>query len=233
MTWFRFYVEALHDPKVQRLAPADFKLWVNLLCLAKIANGAGRLPDDVQMAYAVRYRPTRLRTALERLAGAGLVHEDCHGWRIHGWEKRQFESDSSTARVKRHRFRNVSSAVTVTAPEAEAETETDTEAEQLAATPHMAAGPEQSPAGARPSVAWLRRVISEYGAGCAEHALAEAREYGAQSLSYAEAIMRRHRAEGCPLPDGEKAARLAAAHRLPGPEAEWLQSRYERARAPG
>ena len=49
--WFRFYNEALDDPKVQKLPPALFKSWVNLLCLTARHDGtlppaAGQMPQQ-------------------------------------------------------------------------------------------------------------------------------------------------------------------------------------------
>ena len=41
MKWFRFYHDAIDDPKVQRLPGDVFKFWVNLLCLASRSNERG------------------------------------------------------------------------------------------------------------------------------------------------------------------------------------------------
>ena len=49
--WFRFYAEALNDPKVQRLDGETFKGWVNLLCLAKAHDGT--LPDIPDIAFGL------------------------------------------------------------------------------------------------------------------------------------------------------------------------------------
>ena len=44
--WFRMYAEVVDDPKVQRLSPALFRAWVNVLCLA--ASNGGVVPvNDV------------------------------------------------------------------------------------------------------------------------------------------------------------------------------------------
>ena len=52
MKWFRFYADALDDPKVQRLPPPIFKTWVNLLCLA--SKNEGNLPSAEECAFALR-----------------------------------------------------------------------------------------------------------------------------------------------------------------------------------
>ena len=50
--WFRFYDEALDDPKVQRLAPHLFKTWINLLCLASKEDGT--MPSNDDIAFRLR-----------------------------------------------------------------------------------------------------------------------------------------------------------------------------------
>lgn len=126
--WFRFYNEALDDPKVQQLDPVVFKHWVNLLCIA--CRNDGKLPSHEAMAFSLRLDIIGLESLLDRLLIAGLIDVrkgGANGSYIapHGWEKRQYKSDTSTERVKR--FRNVSVTVNETAPE------TDTETELLAA----------------------------------------------------------------------------------------------------
>jgi len=39
MQWFRFYADALNDPKVQSMDGDSFKAWVNLLCVTLQCNG--------------------------------------------------------------------------------------------------------------------------------------------------------------------------------------------------
>lgn len=126
--WFRFYNEALDDPKVQQLDPVVFKHWVNLLCIA--CRNDGKLPSHEAMAFSLRLDIIGLESLLDRLLIAGLIDVrkgGANGSYIapHGWEKRQYKSDTSTERVKR--FRNVAVTANETAPE------TDTEAELLAA----------------------------------------------------------------------------------------------------
>lgn len=126
--WFRFYDEALNDPKVQMLPADDFRSWVNLLCLA--SKNDGKLPDVAAMAFALRVTENAIETIIERLSNAGLIDKvngGANGYHYapHGWSKRQYKSDTSNERVKRHREK--SRNVTVTPPETEADTETETE----------------------------------------------------------------------------------------------------------
>jgi len=125
--WFRFYSEALNDPKVQRLDGETFKFWVNILCIA--SENDGRLPDVADMAFALRMDDNACLTVVERLLNGGLIDRlngGPSGWHYapHGWTKRQYKSDGSTDRVKR--FRERSKGVSETAPD----TDTDTEKEK-------------------------------------------------------------------------------------------------------
>ena len=122
--WFRFYSEVLDDPKVQRLDGETFKMWVNILCLT--AKNDGHLPPVADMAFALRIAPNVCETVVERLLNGGLidrVNGGANGWHYapHGWEKRQYKSDSSNERVKRYRQRF--KTVSETPPETETETE--------------------------------------------------------------------------------------------------------------
>lgn len=134
--WFRLYEDMVHDPKVQRL-PADmFKGLINLWCIAS-ANG-GTLPHDGDLAFALRMSEPKVRAMISWLTEAGLIDHDETGRRPHNWDARQFKSDVSTERVKRHRNakRNVSSSLQGTPPD----TETDTEAETDPETPSLREG---------------------------------------------------------------------------------------------
>lgn len=105
MQWFRFYSEALDDPKVQRLTGDLFKVWVNLLCLANEQEERGTLPLADDIAFRLRLDDQKARDALNGLRRAGLLeyNTDTDKYRVHAWDKRQFASDDSTERVRRFR----------------------------------------------------------------------------------------------------------------------------------
>jgi hypothetical protein len=69
--WFRYYDDAMDDPKVQRLSGDLFKTWVNLLCLA--SKSGGKLPsnDDIAFRLRISIQDAQLRT--EDLIMAGLI----------------------------------------------------------------------------------------------------------------------------------------------------------------
>ena len=134
MTWFRFYSEVLDDPKVQRLSPHLFRAWVNLLCLAN--ERGGKLPSIDDIAFRLRVSPQDAEQYLSDLVMAGLIdivtRGNAHETVMHGWEKRQFQSDTSTQRVRKYRKRlqenqrNGDETFRETAPDHN-RTETDTE----------------------------------------------------------------------------------------------------------
>lgn len=106
MKWFRFYDEALDDPKVQRLPGDLFKLWVNLLCLASKNDERGVLPGSVEdIAWRLRVDIDWLRASIHTLQGQGLLDwvDDEKQYQPHNWQGRQYPSDDVTARVNKHR----------------------------------------------------------------------------------------------------------------------------------
>jgi hypothetical protein len=119
--WFRLYDAVLDDPKVQRLPDRMFKAWINLLCLA--SRHGGELPPVQDVAFALRATPQQAVLIVDALSSAGLLDRHDDGLRIHAWEARQYQSDGSAARMRRHRARQRAGDVTVTAPESEAESD--------------------------------------------------------------------------------------------------------------
>lgn len=104
MNWFRFYSEALDDPKVQRLPGDLFKAWVNLLCLANKGRIRGVLPSTADMAFALRLDERQVDGIVDRLIAAELLEHNAFGDLVpHGWEGRQAASDDGAARKRAQR----------------------------------------------------------------------------------------------------------------------------------
>lgn len=102
--WFRFYHEAIDDPKVQLLPPPVFKAWVNVLCIASRNTPRGTLPQEAETAFQLRIDITEARKILTALRVAGLLDGDTgETLQVHGWNGRQMQSDNSVPRVKKHR----------------------------------------------------------------------------------------------------------------------------------
>lgn len=187
--WFRYYDEALDDPKVQKLDGETFKGWVNLLCLA--SRSGGKLPCLTDIAFALRTSEDAARTLVERLLNGGLIDKasggaDGYTYAPHSWAKRQYKSDTSNERVKRYRQR--SKAATETAPDTETDTEIAVSKDTGASAPFdpaaiifksgvaliTAAG--KSEAHAR---SWLGKARKDYGDGPLVAAIGAAKREGA------------------------------------------------------
>jgi len=127
--WFRLYDDVLNDPKVQRLSGESFKFWINMLCIA--SKNGGVLPSIEDMAFALRVSNDVCTSLIDELKTCGLI-DGSKRLVPHGWEKRQYKSDTSTDRVKRfrERSRNVTETVSETAPDTDTETDTETDKNQ-------------------------------------------------------------------------------------------------------
>jgi len=130
LLWFRFYAEALNDPRVQSLEPQAFKAWVNFLCVASAREGL--LPDMNTLAFAIRTSMDETEKMFHTLLEASLIapvkNQHGHAYAIRNWAKRQFKSDSSTGRVKR--FRNVTCNADVTPSEIRVQSSEQSRAEK-------------------------------------------------------------------------------------------------------
>jgi hypothetical protein len=126
MDWFRMYSEFASDPKVQSMSEVMQRRLIMLFCL-RCSNTLVTLQDD-EIAFALRISETDLAESKAVFMRKGFIDE---GWEILNWDKRQFVSDSSAARVARHRAKKKEAAkqdgnVTVT-PQIQNRTEADTE----------------------------------------------------------------------------------------------------------
>lgn len=122
--WFRFYADAMRNPKVGRLTDKEFRLWVELLSVA--AENDGLIPCLEDLKHMLKRRLDHLSTGVDRLISIGLIDRLDGCYVPHDWNKSQYKSDVSTDRVKQHRKkRNVSE----TPPETD--TEADTEKKEI------------------------------------------------------------------------------------------------------
>ncbi len=136
--WFRYHIETLDDPKVQRLPAEYFRVWVNLLCIAKRFDG--EMPPESDCAFMLRMNLDAFHETFEALKVAGLF--DVSGGqkkttKPHNWSKRQYKSDSSTERVKRFRKRSMKPPCNApeTPPEQNRAEKKETKATALAKNP--------------------------------------------------------------------------------------------------
>ena len=142
--WWRAYEAALNNPKLQRLPGEHFKAWFNLCCLASKSDG--RLPDVVDIAFALRIPEKRATSLIEALKNAGLIDDVDGSLSMHDWDEHQYKSDSSAERVRRYREKsrnaesNAERNVTVT-PQNRADTEQIQNRAEQRTPPAAAASP--------------------------------------------------------------------------------------------
>ena len=102
MDWFRLYGEFATDPKVQMLSEAMQRRLVMLFCL-ECSNGIETFhvtERETSIAFALRITEEALAETKEVFVRKGFINDD---WTLCNWSKRQYVSDSSTARVKAYR----------------------------------------------------------------------------------------------------------------------------------
>lgn len=127
LPWFRAYTDMVDDEKLRLLAFEDRWHFVALLC----CKGAGLLDagDSApllrrKLAVKLGLASRELEEVARRLAEVDLI--DFETFQPLAWEQRQFQSDSSTARVKAYRERMKRSC---NVSETAQDTDTDTESE--------------------------------------------------------------------------------------------------------
>lgn len=95
--WFRMYAEFASDPKVQMLSETDQRRYIMVLCIR--CNGDVTLQDE-EVAFQLRICNEEWLKTKGVLVSKNLIGEDN---KPTAWNKRQFASDSSAARVSKHR----------------------------------------------------------------------------------------------------------------------------------
>ena len=128
--WFRMYAEFAADPKVQMMSEVDQRRFVMVLCL-RCSNDCVTLQDD-EVAFQLRISNEEWAQTKARFLAKGLINDDN---KPTAWDRRQFVSDSSAERVRKHRDKKKQAAklvcnVTATPPEADTEADTEAEAEE-------------------------------------------------------------------------------------------------------
>jgi hypothetical protein len=121
--WFRLYSEFASDHKIQMMSEADQRRFVMLLCL-RCCNGDVTL-HDTEIAFQLRVTAEEWAATKAVFLARNLIDSTN---KIVAWDRRQFVSDSSAARVAKHRERKKQACnVTVTPPDTDTDTDTDTE----------------------------------------------------------------------------------------------------------
>jgi len=150
LPWFRLYTETVDDEKIRLLAFEDRWHYVAILC----CKGQGILDEENdalklrKIAVKLGLQLRELEEVVRRLSEVGLVDQEtiqpC------GWCKRQYTSDNSTERVRKHRekaksrektsakhdetLQKRSETVSVTPPDTDTDTEKRARATRLQLT---------------------------------------------------------------------------------------------------
>ncbi len=165
MQWFRFYTEAISDKKLRRIARDNNEsmahvlgVWTIILSMASDSPIRGTLLisdevpatiDDINDAAGCNVTATFQKLLVTGLVTPGVTEDGQTVYTVPAWDKRQFESDSSATRVKRHRERKKaaqnSADVTLqqrssNAPDTETESETEETPKVGGALPPTGAG---------------------------------------------------------------------------------------------
>lgn len=128
-SWFRMYHEFSTDPKIQMLSEVNQRRYVMILCL-RCSNDHVTL-HDVAVAFQLRISNDEWLDTKKVLMSENLINDSNQPI---AWEKRQYISDSSTARVRAHREKaktSVKQPCNVTETKCNAlDTDTDTDTEK-------------------------------------------------------------------------------------------------------
>jgi hypothetical protein len=96
--WFRLYSEFAHDPKIQMLPEAMQRRYVMLMCLR--CSETLETLHETEVAFQLRLSEAELIETKQLFVSKNFIDKQ---WNLLNWDKRQFVSDSSTMRVRKHR----------------------------------------------------------------------------------------------------------------------------------
>jgi len=120
LPWFRFYHEAATDSKFDVISMTTgidwcsvFGAWSKILCVAASSPVRGSLYVTLQKRFSNAHVTAMLRFGNEQSEAIMQAFIDCDmldldeqsAYRVKNWEKRQYDSDNSTKRVREFRKR--------------------------------------------------------------------------------------------------------------------------------
>lgn len=121
MQWFRFYTEAISDKKLRRIARDNNEsmahvlgVWAIVLSMASdspvrgqllISNDVPATIEDIEDAAGCNVTATFQKLLVTGLVTELVTNDGKTVYIIPAWDKRQFDSDSSATRVRKHRER--------------------------------------------------------------------------------------------------------------------------------
>ncbi len=98
LPWFRMYAEFATDPKVQSMSETLQRRYTMLLCLH--CSGEYEELTDEELSTALRITAQELQETREIFRAKKFLDEEN---KIRNWNKRQYKSDDSAERVRKHR----------------------------------------------------------------------------------------------------------------------------------
>ena len=129
--WFRMYAEFATDAKVQSMPEAMQRRLMMLLCL-RCSDVLATLQED-EIQFAMHISADELTETKALFVRKGFTDSE---WNLLNWDKRQFNSDSSTERSRKSReAKKVSAELVATLRNVAAtppDTDTDTDKEAIA-----------------------------------------------------------------------------------------------------
>lgn len=104
MKWFRLYTEIRDDPKMWELTDLQFRIFINLLCLASEQDKNGSVfGHPSAISWSIRCDRRAFDRATKTLIEHNILKEIDGGFEIINWRKRQFISDDINSRVRKYR----------------------------------------------------------------------------------------------------------------------------------
>lgn len=138
MEWLRLYTEITNDRKLRRLSPPHRWLWITMMCMARKSPVPGvlllskNIPANVEdLADEAAISVDDVVSGVEIFKAQDMLQEIDSVYSLINWDKRQFNSDNSTNRVKSWRAKQSEttmkrfSDVSVTPPDTDTDTDTE------------------------------------------------------------------------------------------------------------
>lgn len=130
-TWLRLYSEFASDPKVQMMSEIMQRRFIMLLCFR--CNGLVTLQDE-EVTFLLRISNEDWQETRRLFIARGFLDEMNN---LVNWDKRQYRSDSSAERVRKHRNnmkqKDVTKCNVTVTPQNRYRTDTDIERERARA----------------------------------------------------------------------------------------------------
>lgn len=222
LPWFRLYVSAVRDTKLRRLPASQRWVWVAVLAAARESCQPGLLlvserqpMTDRDIADMAAVSVSDVRKALAAFEAADMIdRSEANGgaWHVTNWDHRQYQSDNTTERTRKHRTKERSNGVpdpfsgtpngsseerspSGTDPETETDPDTRPQPTHVGTRPDPGDGGGSDPPSSKPP-ADTNALLTE----------------AAASLAWAETD-RRHAAGEIANPDGYQRSRIAPIRR--------------------